>query len=84
MARRQRVPCPTPDKATYRNPVMVYNAASGLVRFDNRQGLICPALYSYRCACGHLHLTKRAEWNGRANTLVLDVPEELQRWAFPA
>lgn len=60
-------------------------AARNHARTLNAQRQLAPSLYGYRCGwCRRFHVTRDAEHEGVANTLLYAAPsDDLQRWAFP-
>ena len=59
-------------------------AARETHRTLNRNATLAQDTYGYRChSCRGFHLTRRAEWYGEAQTLVLAAaPLQLQLWAM--
>lgn len=77
--KRQR--CPRPDKARFRDKRDALLGAKRQARSIIGRGELFAPLYGYVCVCGRWHLTRRAQWDGQENVLILEVPEQLQRWA---
>lgn len=77
------LPCPNPAKVTYGTVKAADDAARNMARHKNRQGHIQEPLYWYLCRCRRIHVTRsRLGPFGDENTLLLDWPEDLQRWAI--
>lgn len=75
-------PCPTPRKHRHASEREALAHAKSQARADNAAGRISPALFGYRCACRSWHVTHWAEFEGRANVVLVDWPRELQEWAM--
>lgn len=71
-------------KAAHTSVNRMKASAHETAREWNRRGQIAPTFYGYRCPqCKKYHLTKRAEWDGEANLLILEAaPLALQQWAI--
>lgn len=59
-------------------------AAHVTVRSMNQEGIIAKSLYGYTCPdCRKFHLTKRAQFEGKDNFLVMEAPPlDLQQWVI--
>lgn len=79
----KRTACPTPAKTRCHSPGHARLVAAAAVRRANEERKICPRLYWYPCRCGSIHLSKREPFDAGTAHVAADVPEALQRWAFP-
>lgn len=53
--------------------------ARSLARHLNAEGIVAESLYSYRCRCGSVHLTRRSSFFGHENRVaMLTVSAEIQ------
>ena len=78
-----RGPCPS-GKASHSSFSRLVAAAHETHRHLNAMGEVAQTFYGYRCPdCKRWHVTRRAEWYGEPNMLVLEAaPLDLQQWAI--
>lgn len=74
--------CPRPDKVAHPSRHAALVATKKRARQLNAAGEHFDPTYGYQCACGKWHTTRLPIWKGRANELLLTVPDDLQAWAM--